>query len=60
MQSAPVEQHEHGGHNRERVGGGGVIENSCHAFERRQWRFFPYLGKLRPVPLRGELAQVEI
>src|SRR3954453_17950709 len=62
MQAAPVHQHEHCGNHRERIGGCSIVENPRNAFECRQRRFLPYVGKLRPVPARwrSQLTEVEI
>src|SRR4029453_7658629 len=62
VQSTPVQNHQDCSNDRERIGGRGVIENSCHSFHRGQESFPPYLGQSRPSPLRqgSNLAQLQV
>ena len=62
VQSAPIHHQENGRHERQRIGGGGVIEQARDIFQRRQRGLQPDVGQAWPLP-RGKgnnLGQIEI
>src|ERR1041385_7990663 len=62
MQAAPIGKQQNYRDYRHRVSRRRIVEDSGHAFERRQRRVAPNLGESRPEPLRQRrnLLQTEI
>ncbi len=62
VQTAPVDQHQHGGDRRKRISRGRVIEDSSDTFQCGQRRLAPDLQECGPVPVRHrcELREIDI